>query len=183
MNKREKLEELHELNIEFINARLEIRRKADKRRDLKHGVFGGAFVAAFAGVLQLFNPINPLCLAMMGGAIIGSIVTAVVYKKTPSEHSELCKLVEKYPEYKERLEDFKAEMGKAYTAEDGLNHVGDLIRHDITRLEEQIEREEREAKRLDEHHTQTIMESQNMVAKKDKKSVQNDKEDTDDLNR
>ena len=180
MDKKQRLEELHELNIEFINARLEIRKQADKRRDLKHGVIGGAFVAAFAGVLQLFNPINPFCLAMMGGAIIGSIVTAVVYKKTPSEHSELARLVEKCPEYKERLEEVKVQMGKEYTAEEGLNKVGSWLRKDISKLEEQIEREEREIRMLDDNHAQVIEESMKPV----KKCVDTNKEDViEDLDR
>lgn len=174
MDDKKKLEELHELNIEFINSMLEIRKQADKRRDLRHGVFGGAFVALFGTVLQAFNPINPWCLLMIGGAVIGSIATAVVYKKTPSEHSMLAKLVDKCPEYKERLEELKAQMGKEYTAEEGLRKVGSWLRKDITKLEDKIEREEREIRMVDDNHAQTIEESMQPVVKTKKVDAKQD---------
>lgn len=181
MDDKKRLEELHDLNIEFINSMLEIRKQADKRRDLRHGVIGGIFVALFGTVLQVFNPINPWCLLAIGGAVVGSAITAAIYKKTPSEHSMLAKLVDKCPEYKGRLEELKVQMGKEYTAEEGLRKVGSWLRKDISKLEEKIEREERVTRMLDDQHAQNIEETITPIKKINK--VENKHDVTEDLDR
>lgn len=141
MNKKQKLEDLDNKNIEFINSRLTIRKKKEQRRELKQGIFAGVFMTVFATAIQLFFPINITCLVVIGLSMLGTLGATIAYKKTPSEHSELDKLVGVCPEYKGRLEKLKAQMGKEYTAEEGLNHLGDWLREDMDKLEVEIKQE------------------------------------------
>lgn len=178
MNKKEKLEDLDNKNIEFINSRLTIRKKKEQRRELKQGIFAGIFITAFATILQLCFPINPTCLAVIGLSLIGTIGATIAYKKTPSEHSELDKLVGMCPEYKEKFEELKAQMGKEYTAEEGLNNLGDWIRADMEKLEVEIKKEE--ASKAKDNHVQLINDGEQTVYNEMRK-VKLDKESVSDI--